>query len=99
MSLFIFLYKIYKFINLSSAKLSDNRNKEKSITFKKGRLFMNIEFKEKEQSGKKRMVALELSEELYQDLRKEAFKREVSLSAIIRYACDLMVLNSEKKGE
>lgn len=60
---------------------------------------MNIELKEKEQSGKKRMVALELSEELYQDLRKEAFKREVSLSAIIRCACYSMVLNSEEKGE
>lgn len=56
-----------------------------------------IEIKEKESSGKKRMIALELSEELYQKLRKIAFEREVSLSAIVRYACDLLVLDKEEK--
>lgn len=58
---------------------------------------MDIELKEKETSGKKRMIALELPEELYQKLRKEAFDREVSLSAIVRYACDLLVLEKEEK--
>lgn len=60
---------------------------------------MKIELKEKELSGKKRMIALELSEELYQKLRKEAFDREVSLSAIVRYACDLFVLDKDEEQE
>ena len=58
---------------------------------------MDITLKEKESSGKKRMIALELPEELYQKLRKEAFDREVSLSAIVRYACDLFVLEKEER--
>ena len=60
---------------------------------------MDIKLNEKESSGKKRMIALELPEELYQKLRKEAFDREVSLSAIVRYACDLLVLDKEEREE
>ena len=58
---------------------------------------MEIKLDEKESNGKKRMIALELSEELYQKLRKEAFDREVSLSAIVRYACEMLCWKKEDK--
>lgn len=59
----------------------------------------NINEIEKPSTGKKRMIALELPEELYQELRKIAFDRELSMSAIVRYACKMLVLDEENKDE
>ncbi len=59
----------------------------------------NINEIEKTSTGKKRMIALELPEELYQELRKLAFDRELSMSAIVRYACKMLVLDEENKDE
>ena len=56
---------------------------------------MDILIKSDEKENKKRMVALELPETLYQRLRKEAFEREVSLSAIIRLILDTHYLDRE----
>ena len=55
-----------------------------------------IEITEQESNGKKRMMALELSETLYQKLRKEAFEKEVSVSAIVRYIAESYFLEKEK---
>ncbi len=54
---------------------------------------MDIKINEKQKDEKKKMIALELSETLYQKLRKEAFDREISVSAVVRYACELLFLN------
>lgn len=59
----------------------------------------NINEIEKTSTGKKRMIALELPEELYQELRKLAFDRELSMSAIVRYACKMLVLDKENEDE
>lgn len=44
-----------------------------------------IEINEQCSVDKKKMIALELPESLYQRLRKEAFDNEVSLSAMVRH--------------
>lgn len=60
---------------------------------------MEININEKENGSKKKMIALEMPETLYQKVRKEAFEREVSISAIIRYIAELYFLDKEEKGE
>ena len=60
---------------------------------------MEININEKENGSKKKMIALEMPDSLYQKVRKEAFEREVSISAIIRYIAELYFLDTEEKGE
>lgn len=60
---------------------------------------MEININEKDSGSKKKMIALEMPETLYQKVRKEAFEREVSISAIIRYIAELYFLDKEEKGE
>lgn len=44
----------------------------------------------------KKMISLEISDELREALRVEAFKRSVSISALIRQILEVQVLNKEK---
>lgn len=60
---------------------------------------MEININEKESTSKKKMIALEMPESLYQKLRKEAFERELSISAILRYIAEMYFLDKEEKGE
>jgi len=60
---------------------------------------MEININEKEATSKKKMIALEMPESLYQKLRKEAFERELSISAIVRYIAEMYFLDKEEKGE
>ena len=60
---------------------------------------MDIQINEKETSSKKKMIALEMPESLYQKLRVEAFNRELSISAIVRYIAEMYFLDKEEKGE
>jgi len=46
---------------------------------------MNVEIKEKVSEKKQELIAFKLSEELREKLRKEAYERCMSLSAVIRY--------------
>ena len=44
----------------------------------------------------KKMISLEISDELREALRVEAFKRSLSLSALIRQLLEAQVLNKEE---
>lgn len=44
----------------------------------------------------KRMISLEISDELREALRVEAFKRSVSISALIRQLLESQVLNKDE---
>ena len=44
----------------------------------------------------KKMISLEISDELREALRVEAFKRSVSLSALIRQLLESQVLNNDE---
>ena len=44
----------------------------------------------------KKMISLEISDELREALRIEAFKRSLSLSALIRQLLESQVLNKEE---
>jgi hypothetical protein len=59
---------------------------------------MQVNVQENEpQREAKRMIALELPESLYQKLRKAAYDREVSLSAIVRLIVDGYFLDLENQ--
>ena len=45
----------------------------------------------------KKMISLEISDELREALRVEAFKRSLSISALIRLLLESQVLNKEDK--
>jgi hypothetical protein len=45
----------------------------------------------------KKMISLEISDELREALRVEAFKRSLSISALIRQLLESQVLNREEK--
>jgi hypothetical protein len=45
----------------------------------------------------KKMISLEISDELREALRVEAFKRSLSISALIRQLLESQVLNKEEK--
>ena len=59
---------------------------------------MKIKKEEMSKLMNKKMIALELPESLYQKLRKEAFDREVSLSAIVRYIVDIYFIDKEENN-
>ena len=44
----------------------------------------------------KKMISLEISDELREALRVEAFKRSLSISALIRQLLEAQVLNKEE---
>ena len=44
----------------------------------------------------KKMISLEISDELREALRVEAFKRSLSISALIRQILESQILNGEK---
>lgn len=46
----------------------------------------------------KKMISLEISQELYQALRKEAFERELTVSALIRNIVEEKLMK-DSKGE
>ena len=46
---------------------------------------MNIEIKESESVKKQELIAFKISDELRQKLRKEAYEKCLSISAMIRY--------------
>ena len=61
---------------------------------------MEININETETTNsKKKMIALEMPESLYQKLRKEAFERELSISAIVRYIAEMYFLDEKEKGD
>ena len=45
----------------------------------------------------KKMISLEISDELREALRVEAFKRSLSVSALIRQLLESQVLNKEER--
>ena len=47
----------------------------------------------------KKMISLEISDELREALRVEAFKRSLSISALIRQLLEAQVLNKEESNE
>ena len=59
---------------------------------------METKKEELEKVTSKRMIALEVPETLYQKLRKEAFEREASLSAIVRYIVDIYFIDKEQNN-
>ena len=46
---------------------------------------MNVDIKEKESDRKHELIAFKISDELREKLRKEAYEKCMSLSAMIRY--------------
>ena len=47
----------------------------------------------------KKMISLEISDELREALRVEAFKRSLSISALIRQLLEAQVLSKEEKTD
>lgn len=47
----------------------------------------------------KKMISLEISDELREALRVEAFKRSVSMSALIRQLLEAQVLSNDKSND
>lgn len=47
----------------------------------------------------KKMISLEISDELREALRIEAFKRSVSMSALIRQLLESQVLNKDESSD
>jgi plasmid stability protein len=47
----------------------------------------------------KKMISLEISDELREALRVEAFKRSLSISALIRQLLESQVLHKEEKTD